>query len=103
MFFAKSDWLINPEVTGLNNINMAALLPTILSDDEETNNIVGKSITKKKSKKVAPPIERSDDDGSDDDGASSADEMDGDFEFGGLLVSAACFCNNWKCFRCAHY
>ena len=63
---------------------MAALLPTILSDDEEevNDNLIG-SRAKKKQKKEKP----GNDDVSDDGGESSSDEMDGDFEFGGLLVS----------------
>ncbi len=63
---------------------MAALLPTILSDDEAEfsttkSNSDGK---KKRSKKTKTPLD------CDDEGNSSNDEMDSDFEFGGLLVSS---------------
>ena len=66
---------------------MAALLPTILSDDdeEESSSIKGSgghAVNKSTKKRKKSPVT---DDISDDDG-STADEMDGDFEFGGLLV-----------------
>jgi len=67
---------------------MAALLPTILSDDEAEfsttkSNSDGK---KKRSKKTkAPPEPKLKIDNSDDEGNSSNDEMDSDFEFGGIL------------------
>ena len=65
---------------------MAALLPTILSDDEDdgilTNKPDGKNKNKKSSRK-----ERIHSDNDDVSNESSADEMDGDFEFGGMLVS----------------
>ena len=69
---------------------MAALLPTILSDDEAEfsttqSNSDGK---KKRSKKTKTPSEpKLKIDYSEDEGNSSNDEMDSDFEFGGLLVS----------------
>ena len=72
----------------LHNIIMAALLPTILSDDEEeeSSSIKGSSgghaVNKSTKKRKKSPVT---DNVSDDDG-STADEMDGDFEFGGLLV-----------------
>eukprot|EP00577_Skeletonema_sp_RCC1716_P032684 CAMPEP_0113418240 /NCGR_PEP_ID=MMETSP0013_2-20120614/26101_1 /TAXON_ID=2843 ORGANISM="Skeletonema costatum, Strain 1716" /NCGR_SAMPLE_ID=MMETSP0013_2 /ASSEMBLY_ACC=CAM_ASM_000158 /LENGTH=934 /DNA_ID=CAMNT_0000305463 /DNA_START=26 /DNA_END=2830 /DNA_ORIENTATION=+ /assembly_acc=CAM_ASM_000158 len=67
---------------------MAALLPTILSDDEAEfsttkSNSDGK---KKRSKKTkAPPEPKLKINDSDDEGNSSNDEMDSDFEFGGIL------------------
>lgn len=69
------------------DIIMAALLPTILSDDddEESSSIKGSGgrvVNKSKKKRKKSPVT---DNVSDDDG-STADEMDGDFEFGGLLV-----------------
>ena len=71
----------------LHNIIMAALLPTILSDDdeEESSSIKGSgghAVNKSTKKRKKSPVT---DNVSDDDG-STADEMDGDFEFGGLLV-----------------
>lgn len=70
---------------------MAALLPTILSDDEAEfsttkSNSDGKKKRSKKSKTPSEPKLKIDD--SDDEGNSSDDEMDGDFEFGGVLVSS---------------
>ena len=63
---------------------MAALLPTILSDEEDENVIDTKKLGKKKVKKYDKVQIESDDEQSK---ASSGDEMDGDFEFGGMLVS----------------
>jgi hypothetical protein len=67
---------------------MAALLPTILSEDEDEHVISSKNQSKKKSKepKTAREETESDDDTSK---ASSGDEMDGDFEFGGMLVGVS--------------
>lgn len=62
---------------------MAALLPTILSDDEDSA-LTPKKDSKKKSKKSKIEELQSDDESR----ASSGDEMDGDFEFGGMLVSS---------------
>lgn len=72
---------------------MAALLPTILSDDEAEYDVTTKSnssskkkrASEKKAKQTKTPKINVD---SDDDGDSSNDEMDGDFEFGGILVSS---------------
>lgn len=90
------------EATLKNTETMAALLPTILSDDEDDNRInVKKQSDKKKAKKskVAKEKVDSEDDAS---AASSGDEMDGDFEFGGLLVRIRylmfiVFINNFLC------
>lgn len=73
---------------------MAALLPTILSDDEAAeissskfnSNGKKKKSSKESSVKQTKTLKIKVVD-SDDDGESSNDEMDGDFEFGGLLVS----------------
>lgn len=77
--------------TTLLKITMAALLPTILSDDEAEFSTT-KSISdgkKKRSKKTKTPSEpKLKIDDSDGEGDSSDDEMDGDFEFGGVLVSS---------------
>ena len=88
---------------------MAALLPTILSDNEEDDGIdIKRKRDKKKSKYKHPKTARdeidSQHDGDDISKASSGDEMDGDFEFGGLLVSrAASFCAMNFCFlACVH-
>ena len=70
---------------------MAALLPTILSDDEDESSSIkgsgGRIANKstKKQKKSPPDTDNVSDEEYDD--GSTADEMDGDFEFGGLLVS----------------
>ena len=76
---------------------MAALLPTILSDDEDgsrspinDDNDGGKK-KRKKANRNERLEEKIEDFGDDIDGeGSSNDEMDGDFEFGGLLVSSDC-------------
>lgn len=63
---------------------MAALPPTILSDDDEVeldNRDVGGCKKRARNKKESKETEN------EDDGGSINDEMDGDFEFGGLLVS----------------
>ena len=70
------------------NVIMAALLPTILSEDEaeeDTHNIEGgiKNIQRIGERNKVGDGSDTDSDG----GISSDDEMDGDFEFGGLLVS----------------
>lgn len=71
---------------------MAALLPTILSDDEaefsttKSNPDAKKKRAKKKKVVSSEPKLKIDD--SDDEGNSSNDEMDSDFEFGGVLVSS---------------
>ena len=80
---------------------MAALLPTILSDNEDEDDAKALSLSKsggkakkrkaKKAEKVQRPLDDGDDDGSSS-SASSGDEMDGDFEFGGLLVSHSSSC-----------
>ena len=71
---------------------MAALLPTILSDDEaEFSTTKSNPDAKKKrsiKKKVSSEPKLKIDD-SDDEGNSSNDEMDSDFEFGGVLVSSS--------------
>ena len=64
-------------------LTMAALLPTILSDEEDENVISTKKSGKKKAKTHKAQIESDDEQSK----ASSGDEMDGDFEFGGMLVS----------------
>ena len=66
---------------------MAALQLTILSDDEDesSNNNKGSSVGKKRKQQATNKHE--DTDTSNDD--ESADEMDGNFEFGGLLVSVS--------------
>ena len=68
---------------------MAALLPTILSDDEDEAANKAASIKKssigggsKKTKKRKQQSVSQDEESDGDD----AEEMDGDFEFGGLLV-----------------
>eukprot|EP00956_Cyclotella_meneghiniana_P007453 scaffold10139_cov74-Cyclotella_meneghiniana.AAC.4 len=61
---------------------MAALLPTILSDDDDDNAII---TTKQPSKKKAKKEDVIEMDTDDESKASSGDEMDGDFEFGGML------------------
>jgi len=67
---------------------MAALLPTILSDDEaefsttKSNPDAKKKQSKKKKVSSEPKLKIDD---SDDEGNSSNDEMDSDFEFGGVL------------------
>ena len=74
-------------------LTMAALLPTILSDDEAEYDVTTKSnssskkkrASEKKVKQTKTPKIKVD---GDDDGDSSNDEMDGDFEFGGILVSS---------------
>ena len=75
----------------LPTITMAALLPTILSDDEAefstTKSTDAKKKRSKKKKVSSEPKLKIDD--SDDEGNSSDDEMDGDFEFGGVLVSCS--------------
>lgn len=71
---------------------MAALLPTILSDDDDDNAII---TTKQPSKKKAKKSKKEDViemDTDDESKASSGDEMDGDFEFGGMLVSILYCC-----------
>lgn len=74
---------------------MAALLPTILSDDEEETNAVvvaksssGSGVGNKKRARKQHHNDPNDDgnSSSSSDGESTTDEMDGDFEFGGLLV-----------------
>ena len=71
---------------------MAALLPTILSDDEaefsttKSNPDAKKKQSKKKKVSSEPKLKIDD---SDDEGNSSNDEMDSDFEFGGVLVSSS--------------
>lgn len=83
---------------------MAALLPTILSDNEEDNGIdIKRKRNNKNSKHQTPKIARGEidsrRDGDDISKASSGDEMDGDFEFGGLLVMrVALFCAINFCF-----
>jgi hypothetical protein len=64
---------------------MAALLPTILSDDEESA-LISKKESKSKGKKSKKEVVAGEDT-DDESKASSGDEMDGDFEFGGMLVS----------------
>ncbi len=80
---------------------MAALLPTILSDDEDDVNEAplqgtknGRKNTKKNKKSLSESASSkkssdivADDDDIEDEEDVSGDEMDGDFEFGGLLVS----------------
>ena len=74
--------------TDITTSSMAALLPTILSDDDEVeldNRDVGGSKKRARNKKESK--EAPSDTENEDDGGSINDEMDGDFEFGGLLVS----------------
>lgn len=61
-------------------VSMAALLPTILSDDEDS------ALSPKKLNKKIGRAEKEDIETDDESDASSGDEMDGDFEFGGMLV-----------------
>ena len=69
---------------------MAALLPTILSDDEEESSSIkgtGGRIANKSTKKQKKSSDTDNVSDEEYDDGSTADEMDGDFEFGGLLVS----------------
>lgn len=64
---------------------MAALQLTILSDDEDESSNKNKGSSVGKRRKQQTNTKQEDTDTSNDD--ESADEMDGNFEFGGLLVS----------------
>jgi hypothetical protein len=68
---------------------MAALLPTILSEDEDEHVISSKNQSEKKSKKPKTAREETTESDDDTSKASSGDEMDGDFEFGGMLVGVS--------------
>jgi hypothetical protein len=72
---------------------MAALLPTILSDDEDSA-LISKKESKGKGKKSKKEVIAETDDESK---ASSGDEMDGDFEFGGMLVSFLVALHSFPC------
>lgn len=77
---------------------MAALLPTILSEDEDEHVISSKNQSKKKSKKPKTAREETTESDDDTSKASSGDEMDGDFEFGGMLVGIFLF----LCSKCIY-
>ena len=81
--FVNSSLLLFIHLTLLGT--MAALQLTILSDDEDesSNNSKGSSVGKKRKQQTHTKHEDTDTSNEDE----SADEMDGNFEFGGLLVS----------------